>query len=133
MPLPLQCFERKRFPVEAGLQDSRDEEKLQKEDKKLLCRLCGEFITSHSNRVNVNDAHIHTRQNPAGLTFTFACFDAAPGCRVWGKATQEHTWFGGHFWQIAVCAGCGEHLGWSFKNSGRFYGLIIDRLTEGDK
>lgn len=128
---PIHCFERKQPPQQTELQD-REKKKQRERKKNLLCRLCGEVITSENNRVSINGAHINTRQNPSNVTFTFACFDTAPGCRAWGSATQEHTWFPGYYWQIALCAGCGEHLGWSFKNSSRFYGLIIERLTDND-
>lgn len=131
MSLPIHCFERKQSPLHSAQQE-REKKKQRERKKNLLCRLCGEVITSEDNRVSINGAHIHTRQNPADVMFTFACFDTAPGCRVWGRATQDHTWFGGYNWQIALCAGCGEHLGWSFKNSSRFYGLIVERLTDKD-
>lgn len=76
----------------------------------------------------VNASHLHKRQNPAGIHFVFGCFAAAPGCRVIGRPTLEHTWFAGCRWRLALCGSCGEHLGWAFANGKHFFGLIIDRL-----
>ena len=72
---------------------------------------------------------IHYRTNPAGVTFEFGCYADAPGCSTLGEATTEHTWFPGYSWKLAVCQGCGEHLGWLFKGDDSFYGLIQDRLV----
>jgi hypothetical protein len=71
----------------------------------------------------------HRKTNPAGYTFDIGCFRRAPGASAWGEASAEHPWFAGHTWQIALCAGCGAHLGWAFQAEGsRFHGLILDRL-----
>ena len=96
----------------------------------LVCKACGHDITTSSERISINGQHVHTRMNPAGFEYTFDCFREAPGCRQLGMPSFEHTWFAGHSWQLAVCAGCGEHLGWLFRNGNVFYGLIEDRLVE---
>ena len=101
-----------------------------KEKRSLVCKACGHVITSDSARISMNGQHVHTRMNPAGFEFTFDCFREAPGCRQVGAPSYEHTWFAGYCWQIAVCGGCGEHLGWLFHNQNGFYGLIEDRLAE---
>lgn len=96
--------------------------------KSLRCKACGHIITSHDEKISVNDSHQHTCRNPAGYVFTFGCFRDAPGCRVIGPASSEHTWFPGYRWQLAVCASCSEHLGWLFSNHDRFYALIAGKL-----
>ena len=70
----------------------------------------------------------HFRTNPAGLSYGFDCFQAAPGCTVIGTPSTEHTWFDGYRWQISVCKQCGEHLGWRFKGESQFFGLIHGRI-----
>jgi len=96
----------------------------------LHCRLCGAPITDNSQRVEAQGAHVHTRQNPAGVVYCFGCFRAAPGCTAFGRPTAEHSWFAGCAWRIAACRGCGEHLGWQFQGVDCFFGLILDRLIE---
>ena len=97
--------------------------------RKLLCRICRLVITDESQRLAVAGEHIHTRSNPHGVTFCFGCFGEAPGCDGIGAATAEHSWFAGCRWRIAVCRGCGEHLGWLFTGEHRFFGLILGRLV----
>ena len=97
---------------------------------RLLCRVCGEPITSRADQTVVAGAQVHRRTNPAGITFTFGCFSSAPGATEAGPATDEHSWFAGFCWSFATCGACGEHLGWLFEGAERFHGLILDRLVE---
>ena len=101
--------------------------------KKLCCHLCRHIVTDKNQRFAFQGGHMHTRTNPSGYIYDFGCFQNAPGCRLLGPPTDEHTWFPGYTWQIAVCGNCGEHLGWSFRGSNNFYGLIIDRLIPWDE
>lgn len=102
----------------------------EQEKRALLCKACEHVITTDEERMSIGGQHVYTRVNPGGFEYTFACFREAPGCREVGAPSYEHTWFAGHSWRIAVCAGCGEHLGWHFRNGDVFYGLIRDRLVE---
>jgi hypothetical protein len=97
--------------------------------RRLLCRACGNPITTEADRTTVEGAHEHVKTNPAGLVFRIGCFRAAPGALGWGDAFAEHTWFAGYTWQISLCAGCGVHLGWAFGGAGgSFHGLVTERL-----
>lgn len=97
--------------------------------RRLLCRACGNVVTSTSARIEVEGAHEHTKRNPAGFEFHIGCFRAAPGCVDRGDACAEHTWFAGHAWRFALCRRCGGHLGWGFVGAGDgFYGLVVARL-----
>jgi len=98
--------------------------------RRLLCRTCGEPITSRAHETTVAGSHIHRRTNPAGITYTFGCFRSAPGATEVGPATEEHSWFAGFCWSFAMCGGCGEQLGWLFEGAERFHGLILDRLVQ---
>jgi len=104
--------------------------RLPEKGRKLVCRRCGALITLTSEAISINGEHIYTRINPGGVEFTFACYQRAPGCKPWGEACNQHSWFANHSWQIAVCEGCTTHLGWIFRNSKLFHGLIIGRLHE---
>jgi len=101
------------------------------EEDALLCAFCHHLITSNRDRTTVNDQHRHQCTNPAGITFRIGCFRRAPGCRATGLPTTEHTWFPGHAWQIALCAGCHSHLGWRFvaSDGSGFFGLILAHLV----
>ena len=97
---------------------------------KLRCRICETVITFENLRIPIAGLYEHVRTNPHGYEFHFECFQRAPGCSVFGRATDEHSWFSGYKWQVAVCSGCGEHLGWLFKGDERFFGLISVRLVK---
>ena len=98
----------------------------------VLCARCGLQLTDASQRIEVLGQHQHTFFNPAGVVFHIACFASAPGCRGLGPFSDAFTWFPGHRWQIALCASCGEHLGWHFEGSGTFTSLIEARIREAD-
>jgi hypothetical protein len=128
--LALQFFDvttKQSKKIERALQRQTGEQR----EPSLFCKLCGHLITTPGERTEMNGQHLHTCRNPAGFEFTFGCFRHAPGCRAIGKASGEHTWFAGYSWQIAVCAGCGEHLGWLFRNDHEFFGLITGKLAAG--
>lgn len=69
--------------------------------------------------------------NPSGLRFDVACFSIAPGCMPEGERSSVWTWFPGRAWQVALCKGCGSHVGWSFHADGLapFHGLVRDRIV----
>ena len=95
----------------------------------LCCASCHRPVTSAAERLVVAESHVHSRRNPLGIEYTFGCFADAPGCRAQGADALEYTWFPGYAWRVAVCGGCGTHLGWRFSaDSGRFFALIVTRL-----
>jgi hypothetical protein len=97
----------------------------------LVCVACLQAITHSGARIEMSGGHAHTFSNPHGIVFHIGCFAVAPGCGPASEPSTLHTWFPGYAWQIAVCRGCGEHLGWLFRSlDSRFHGLILDRLTE---
>mgnify|MGYP006971707542 CR=1 FL=1 len=101
------------------------------EGGRLLCRFCGSEVTARGWACPVQGCHEHSFVNPHGYLYRIACFRLAPGCVPWGPEIAEYSWFPGATWQIAHCAGCGSHLGWSFRTQEeRFHGLIMDRLVE---
>jgi hypothetical protein len=98
----------------------------------IVCARCGAQLTDASQRIAVLGQHQHTFFNPAGVVFHIACFASVPGCRGLGPFSDQFTWFPGHRWQIALCAGCGEHLGWHFEGGATFTSLIEARIREAD-
>ncbi|WP_019531699.1 cereblon family protein [Dasania marina] len=102
----------------------------------VFCRSCHAPITSqHEQAVIGNNSH-HRFTNPVGITYHLRCFTNAHGCSIRGRYTEEHSWFAGYQWQLALCSECGEHLGWYYQycrssHSQRFFfGLIADRLMD---
>ncbi|MEM7541517.1 MAG: cereblon family protein [Pseudomonadota bacterium] len=98
----------------------------------LRCAVCSAPITPQSAVCDWNDAHVHIKTNPAGISFDLRIFDLAPGCRCVGGRYFADTWFAGFCWTIALCSSCGLHLGWYFSNeeSTDFYALIAPQLVE---
>jgi hypothetical protein len=104
-------------------------------DEHVRCAACLHPVTSVSDRRHLDGAFDHRFTNPAGVPYHIGCYAAAAGCSLTGAPTTEHTWFPGYSWLYAICAGCAIHLGWQFRDDvsdgDRFYGLILDRLTQG--
>ena len=45
---------------------------------------------------------------------------------------SDFTWFRGYDWQVAVCRGCSDHLGWFYsRRETGFWGLILDKMVTG--
>ena len=99
-------------------------------EKRVYCIRCHHSISALADRIHVNGQCGGKFSNPYGIEFRLECFRAAPGCLVIGRVTDEHTWFKGYAWTIALCASCREHLGWRYSAFERaaFFGLIVDRL-----
>lgn len=119
------------FDTTAGpdvIEKIREQNTESEKGKKIRCRSCEHIITDDSQRISIADSHAHNRTNPNGIDYDFLCFNNAPGCSAFGQATYEYSWFAGHQWQVVVCNGCGEHLGWFFSGESFFYGLITGRL-----
>ncbi len=105
----------------------RSSTRRQQKDR-VFCASCRHLVTDLSEEMEIQGKHIHFHTNPHGFDFRFACYGRAPGCRAYGPATAEHSWFQGYSWQLALCAACGEHLGWRYQGENIFFGLILDRL-----
>ena len=97
----------------------------------ILCKTCKSHITDSNQAIAVSTTHTHTFPNPFGLVFTIRCFASAPGCVTHGEASPDFSWFSGYDWQIVLCRGCSEHLGWKFCGNDVFFGLIAAKLFEG--
>jgi hypothetical protein len=103
-------------------------------ERSVRCAICDATVTSTRQRISVQGSHQHRFMNPGGFLFHVACFAEAIGCRIQGPPSDEYPWFPGMSWRLALCAGCGTHLGWHFRagQTPGFFGLIIDRLRTED-
>lgn len=95
----------------------------------IYCAACSHVVTQTDWRRTVAGAHEHTFFNPAGIVFRALCFREAPGIIAVGAPSREFSWFAGYAWRIALCGGCGTHLGWLFADTDAFFGLIKPKLT----
>jgi hypothetical protein len=100
----------------------------------ILCRNCGNKITSPELIIAVHGMHKHTFTNPAGIAYQIGCFSDADGCMIYGDPTRDYTWFKGFSWSLGLCSNCFTHLGWFYKSEDKsFFGLILDRLKDTTK
>ncbi|HEY9783994.1 MAG TPA: cereblon family protein [Candidatus Obscuribacterales bacterium] len=93
--------------------------------KTVRCKNCEHVITSPSLAI---EPHEHTFRNPAGYSFHVLCYSDAPGAAEVGDTTDADSWFPGYAWAFAICRQCHNHLGWWYRGSDRFAGLIATRL-----
>ena len=99
-----------------------------------MCAGCLHAITTTDARIEMSGGHAHTFANPHGFVFQIGCFAVAPGCDEASAPSTEFSWFPGYAWQVALCRGCGAHLGWLFRSGdSRFHALIVDRLAQADE
>ncbi|XP_020619379.1 protein cereblon-like isoform X3 [Orbicella faveolata] len=103
----------------------------QQHSDSLLCRKCGHDITVAANLNNIgsklairqrNDTILGVKhcliqlfKNPHGQHFELVTATSA-NIKGHGEAFEEHSWFPGYAWRIAVCPQCGAHMGWSFED-----------------
>lgn len=133
-PVPFTPLSCKGDPAEVPFQpvDSQGlPERSEGGGSRIVCRACGNLVTSAAARMQVEGKHRHVFFNPHGIMFELGCFQAAPGTVRTGPPVSEFSWFSGHTWQIAVCGRCSVHLGWYYEAARTgFYGLILPALSE---
>lgn len=67
--------------------------------------------------------------NPFGYVHEIVTVLAVRHVEVGSDPTEVESWFPGHAWSLALCAGCGAHVGWRFDAVGEaatpraFWGL----------
>lgn len=117
--------------IERRIRETFKESEQPRHGQNLCCGYCRRQVTREDLRIPVQGSHQHVYSNPHGIVFEIGCFASASGCQAVGVPTEEWTWFRGFAWQIAICKGCGEHLGWRYSNTGSdtFFGLILGRLA----
>jgi cereblon len=104
---------------------------------RLVCRHCGTTIATADAVMPRGDWPL-VFANPHGLVFELVLLRAAQQLILVGPATTEHTWFSGYAWRVALCGGCGVHLGWRFeavepeRSPALFFGLQSKELVEAD-
>jgi hypothetical protein len=125
-----------RAPREPARDDSHDESVTGKDQRWLCCRNCGIWIAPVSAILPEGEMPL-VFANPHGMVFELLLLKRAQALRLIGSATEEFTWFQGYAWRVALCAGCGIHLGWCFEavqgaSPAQFFGLLRRELVERD-
>jgi hypothetical protein len=136
----LQCLRDKDRPRHVPGEPARDaahDESVTSEDERwLCCRNCGIWIAPVAAILTEGEMPL-VFANPHGVVFELLLLRRAQALRLIGSATQEFTWFQGYAWRVALCEGCGIHLGWRFEavqgaSPALFFGLLRRELVERD-
>lgn len=115
---------------EKGVASKVDEQSLEQSESGVFCKACMLYLASPDDRIEVNGSVDHAFANPHGMVFEIGCFARAQGCFPASEPSDEFSWFSGYQWQVALCRGCANHLGWYFSSSSsQFYGLIYEHLV----
>jgi hypothetical protein len=107
------------------------------EDRRWLhCRSCGTAIAPFAAILPEGEVPL-VFANPHGMVFELVLLSAAQSLRLIGSMTDEFTWFQGYAWRVALCGGCGTHLGWRFEaiqgaSPPVFFGLLRPELVQRD-
>jgi hypothetical protein len=105
------------------------------ERTRLVCRSCGTTISTTDAVIPRGDWPL-VFANPQGRVFELVLLRAAEELVFVGPATTEYTWFSGYAWRVALCAGCGNALGWRYeaaepeRSPAIFFGLQSKELIE---
>ena len=128
--IPYYLRETPRLPPASPVLLDNDEAQKSATQHGIYCASCDHLLSQHVSRLDCQGSHIHTRLNPAGVQFTFACFAGIEHVVIRGTPTLEHSWFHGYHWQLLFCQHCQNHLGWDFSSvSDCIYGLITNRIA----
>jgi hypothetical protein len=101
------------------------------------CAFCGSAVTYSDRFVEIAGSIAHSFTNPQGVRCDFHTFSSCPGLVAQGEATEEYSWFPGYKWSLALCRGCGNHLGWRYESvSGSdrpmvFWGILRCHILTG--
>jgi hypothetical protein len=123
-------------PSRATREIPRDESVTSQDKRWLYCKSCAVPIAPVAAILPEGEMPL-VFANPHGMIFELLLLSRAQSVRLIGSATDEFTWFPGYAWRVALCAGCGTHLGWRFEaikggSPPVFFGLLRRELVERD-
>jgi hypothetical protein len=130
----LRCLRDEDLPKRGTREAQRDESVTTKDERWLCCRSCATRIAPVAAILPEGERPL-VFANPQGLVFELVLLGRAQALRLVGSATQEFTWFQGYAWRVALCDGCGIHLGWRFEavagsSPPVFFGLLRRELID---
>ncbi|MCB1050774.1 MAG: hypothetical protein H6510_10865 [Acidobacteria bacterium] len=95
---------------------------------RLVCRSCQFILTDQPRRIRRQGQCQFVLANPFGLLFEIELYAQLFALPL-GPPSSEFTWFPGYCWQVLMCPGCNQHLGWFFSRSDdAFWALIRSRI-----
>ena len=123
-------------PSREGRESPRDESVTKQDERWLHCKNCGAPIAPLAAVLPEGEMPL-VFANPHGMVFELLLLSRAQSLQLMGYATEEFTWFPGYAWRVALCGGCGTHLGWRFEaiqggSPPVFFGLLRSELVERD-
>ena len=81
----------------------------------MSCGRCQLRICHHEQLFHMSaEGPVSAFVNPGGVVHETATFYKATNLALVGSKSEEHSWFPGYAWTIAVCARCRGHIGWRF-------------------
>lgn len=81
----------------------------------MACGRCRLSICHHEQLFHMSaEGPVSAFVNPGGVVHETATFYKATNLVLVGSKSEEHSWFPGYAWTIAVCAQCRGHIGWRF-------------------
>jgi Yippee zinc-binding/DNA-binding /Mis18, centromere assembly len=124
------------MPRDPAREESRDESVTSDDERWLCCKSCETLIAQVSAILPEGEMPL-VFANPHGVVFELVLLGRAQALRLIGSRTEEFTWFQGYAWRVALCGGCGSHLGWRFEavrggSPALFFGLLRRELVERD-
>jgi hypothetical protein len=125
---PVRCLRFDESTIRENL-TKKDMQEIQQAPK-VRCAACQNILSDPSKGIAVSGSHQHSFTNPLGIVYDIAIYQEV-SCLLHGPASDEHTWFRGYTWQIALCPQCHDHIGWYFHNldANAFYGLILSKIV----
>jgi cereblon len=109
---------------------------LPRQRKVILCRRCGGELSEAAAVFSMTPSGpAGVFVNPHGFLHEVLTVRRAKNLLRLGLPTTEFTWYPGYAWEIALCAGCREHVGWAFTTVGEgdppsFVGLRRNAIVE---
>jgi|TARA_B100000809_G_scaffold75340_3_gene73073 hypothetical protein len=117
--------------LDPHLKDRLNKESDRPKEGYVFCLACSHVLAHAHDRLNIDGSHEHVFSNPHGFTHHFGCYQEALGCAIEGPPVAADSWFPGYLWRLAMCADCGQHIGWLFEHDDYFYGLLVDKIQTG--
>ena len=108
------------------------------EDRRVLCcARCNLEVADTSAIFSAGPGGpVQAFANPSGFVWEILTVREARNLAAIGPSTRFFSWFQGYSWRVALCTGCGSHLGWLWEAESEiepasFWGLIRTGISGG--
>ncbi|XP_057960255.1 uncharacterized protein LOC131152407 isoform X2 [Malania oleifera] len=104
---------------------------------RIRCKNCQTVIARRSDMlVMSSEGPLGAYVNPNGFVHEIMTFYKANGLALYGRSTEEYSWFPGYAWTITQCATCESQMGWLFTAVNRklkpisFWGIRSSQVAD---